>query len=336
MFLLAPLSWLYAAAMDVRNWMFNHGWLREQTFKIPTISIGNLAVGGTGKTPHTEWLVEHLLREGLHVATLSRGYGRKSKGYVEATASSSAADVGDEPLQMHLRFMENAIVAVCEDRCKGIRFLQERHPELDVIVLDDAFQHRYVRPAARVVLTDYARPFYADHVMPWGRLREKAKGAERADVIIVSKCPPTLSHSMQHAIISRLQPKRHQQVFFTAMQYAPLPITAIDGKIAVLAGIANPHPLVEHLRSGGFNIADELIYSDHHNFTDADLSRIENAASKATHIVTTAKDYARLRSLPLSSEARSKLIVQNISVYVLNNENHKLYELIKHAYANHH
>lgn len=336
MFLLAPLSWLYAAVMDVRNWMFNIGWLREREYKVPTICIGNLSAGGTGKTPHTEWLVEHLRNQGLHVATLSRGYGRKTKGFVEAASSSCAQDVGDEPLQMYLRFKESVIVAVCEDRCEGITQLQKRHPELDVIVLDDAFQHRYVRPTMRVLLTDYSRPYYADHVLPWGRLREKRKGASRADVIIVTKCPPALSSSMQQSIIERLHPMQHQQIFFTSTRYAPLPIDPSNGKISVLAGIAHPQPLIEHLTNEGYDIVDKLIFEDHHNFTDADVARIEASASSVTYIVTTAKDHARLRSLPLSIATKHKLIIQEISVQVMNDEEHTFFELIKHAYVDHH
>lgn len=336
MFLLAPLSWLYAAATDVRNWMFDHGWLDEKTFGLPTICIGNLAVGGTGKTPHTEWLVAHLLEDGLRVATLSRGYGRRTRGYAEATAKSSAADVGDEPLQMRLRFKESVVVAVCEDRRKGIATLQERHPDLDVIVLDDAFQHRLVRPDVRLLLTDFARPYYADHVLPWGRLRERKKGASRADAIIVSKCPPGLSSGMQRSIVERLHLQRHQQAFFTTMRYAPLPISAGEGEIAVVAGIAHPRPLIDHLKDEGFAVADELIFGDHHNFTDADLARIEDAAKKTAYLVTTAKDNARLRHETLSAEAKRKLIVQEISVEVLNGKDHQLYEFIKHAYVNHH
>lgn len=336
MFFLAPFSWLYAAVMDVRNRMFNNGWLREKVYKIPTVCIGNLAVGGTGKTPHAEWLVERLLNDGLRVAVLSRGYGRKSRGYVEATSSTNAQEVGDEPMQMHLRFNSRAVVAVCESRREGIKNLQERHPEIDIIVLDDAFQHRYVRPSVRVLLTDYARPYYADHVVPWGRLREKKKGAKRADVIIVTKCPTSISSSMQQSICERLQTQSHQRVFFTSMKYAPLPISASDGEIAVLAGIAHPEPLFQHLQDEGFTIKHELIYKDHHNFTNADIARIEAAAEGVEHIVTTEKDEARLRDLSLSNATKRKIIAQSISVQVLNNEDQILYEKIKNAYVDHH
>lgn len=336
MFLLAPFSWLYAFVMDIRNWMFTHGWLRETSFDIPIICMGNLAVGGTGKTPHTEWLVHHLVADGLRVATLSRGYGRKSKGYVEASATTTAHDIGDEPLQMFLHFQGRAVVAVCEDRCEGIRHLQQHHPDLDIIVLDDAYQHRYVRPTLRVLLTDYARPYYADHVLPWGRLREKRKGAARADVIIVTKCPATLTKHEQRTVSDHLAVMPHQRVFFSTTHYAELPVRPNDEKIAVVAGIAHPQPFIDHLLNEGFRIGDRLLFGDHHNFTDADLARIDAAAERTTHIVTTAKDHARLRNLPLREETKRKLVVQDISVQILNDSDNPLYPYIKNAYAYHH
>lgn len=335
MFLLAPFSWIYATVMDVRNWMFNHGWLKEKSFKVATICIGNLAVGGTGKTPHAEWLVGHLVKDGLRVATLSRGYGRKSKGFVEASPTSTAQDIGDEPLQMFLHFHGTAAVAVCEDRREGIKKLQEHHPDLDVIVLDDAYQHRYVLPAVRVLLTEYSRPYWGDHVIPWGRLRERRKGASRADVIIVTKCPHNLSDNERWSFCERLSPQPHQRVFFTSMHYASLPICPSSGKIIVVAGIANPQPLLDHLYSEGFEIVDQLIFGDHHNFSCSDVARLELAAEKAAYVITTAKDNARLQDLPLSSATRSKLIVQDISVHVLNCDDNSLYDYIKHSYADH-
>lgn len=335
MFLLAPFSWLYAAAMDVRNWMFNYGCLRQQRFSLPTICIGNLAVGGTGKTPHTEWLVKHLLEDGKRVATLSRGYGRKTRGFVEATSASTASEIGDEPLQMFLNFDETVVVAVCEDRCRGIHRLMERHPDIDVIVLDDAYQHRYVHPAVNVLLTDFSCPYYTDHVLPWGRLRERKKGASRADAIIVSKCPDNLTVDQQNAIYQRLKTEKYQRVFFTSLSYTPLEPSNSEAKIALLAGIARPQPLLEHLHAQGYTIQEQLIYKDHHNFTSSDIEKIEQTASRVDFIVTTAKDYARLRSLQLCDATRAKLIVQKINIRVLNDEDQQLYEYIKHAYADH-
>lgn len=322
--LLAPLSWAYAAVMDVRNWMFSHGWLRERRFDIPVICIGNLAVGGTGKTPHCEWLVGQMLDRQRHVAILSRGYGRKTRGYHEATATTTALEVGDEPLQMFCRFGGKVIVAVCEDRCRGIELLTERHPELDLIVLDDAFQHRYVCPALRILLTDYSRPFYADHVMPYGRLREKPEGADRADIIIVTKCPDNVTADEQQRIRQAIAPKPHQHLYFTTMEYAPLPwpeeTDASTAGNLVIAGIANPSVLIDHLNQRSIDVTKVLTYRDHHNFTATDIAAIERASAEVKRTITTAKDFARIKDLPLNDACRRKICVQDLYVKVLNEE----------------
>lgn len=327
---LAPLSALYSAVTDVRNWMFDRGWLEEKEYGIPIVCIGNLAVGGTGKTPHTEWIVGHLLEEQKRVAILSRGYGRKTKGYHEATPESRAEEIGDEPLQMYHRFGGKAIVAVCEKRHEGVEHLLAEHPALDVIVLDDAFQHRYVRPRMRILLTEYGAPYFSDHVLPAGRLRERAKGAERADIIIVTKCPESLSEEQRQHVVERLKPQAHQQVFFSKMEYAPLPEldSHPSARIALLAGIAHPEPLQKHFEEKSYDIRRTLFYPDHHNFSAKDISNINAAADKVDLIITTAKDYARLRSLPLQASALAKIIVQHISVNVLGDET-ALYKTIK-------
>lgn len=303
--------------MAVRNWMFDHGWLKERAYDVPVICVGNLAVGGTGKTPHTEWIVDRMLREGRHVAILSRGYGRKTKGFVEATPASQATEIGDEPLQMFTRYSGKVVVCVCEDRCRGIEQILCLHPDVETIVLDDAFQHRYVRPLRRLLLTDYSRLYTNDCVMPWGRLREYARGAKRADVIIVTKCPAALDLSQQEAVIARLRPGQHQRVIFTRMDYEELPIPKQDRKncrCLVLAAIAHPAPFLKHLADEGFMVENTVIFRDHHNFTSSDVLSIESAAAKADYIITTAKDFTRLSSAPLSASTRSKIIVQRIHV----------------------
>lgn len=357
MHILAPLSLLYRAVTDIRNWMFDHGWLEERRYDIPVVCIGNLAVGGTGKTPHCEWLVGHLLEEGRRVAILSRGYGRKTRGFVEATAESRADEVGDEPLQLFWHFAtkeqtqtakgkgnrSRVIVAVCEERRRGIERLLERHPDLDVIVLDDAFQHRYVRPSHRLLLTDYSRLYTTDHLMPWGRLRESRKGAARADVIIVTKCPANLSTEERKRIVETLHPEPHQQVFFSTMTYAPIPeLEAVDPEvegapracIALLAGIAYPEPFKAHFEGKKesaetikmkedqqvANVCATLFFADHHNFTASDVARIEAMAREVDYIITTAKDHARLQSLALNQATRQKILVQHISVSILGDE----------------
>lgn len=325
---LAPFSWVYAGIMDIRNWMFTHGWLREREFEVETICVGNLAVGGTGKTPHCEWLVRQLLAEGHHVATLSRGYGRSTRGYREVCADSTAAEVGDEPLQMFHRFDNRVVVAVCEDRCQGLEQLVLHHTDVDIVVLDDAFQHRYVKPLHRVLLTDYSRPFYKDHVLPWGRLREARSGVRRADVIIVSKCPTQITEAERDSIIQKLNPSVHQRVFFTAMTYEPLPELCQHDKcsIVLLSGIAHPEPFFEHF--GCQRIHATLRFPDHHNFTAHDLAHIDHATAEADYLVTTDKDFARLRCLALSEATRRKILVQHIGVSVIGNSEAELLQSI--------
>ena len=328
--LLAPLALIYKGVTIVRNTLFDHDiLLHERTAPVATLCIGNLAVGGTGKTPHTEWVVGMLLEQGLKVATLSRGYGRRTKGYVAADEHSTAETIGDEPLQMYRHFAGRIPVSVCEDRCEGVRRLNEAHPDLDVVVLDDAFQHRYLKPTARILLTDYSRPYYTDHVLPWGRLRESAQGASRADIIIVTKCPRDLSSEERAAIIERLQPEAHQSVFFSAIGYAPCEVAAKGSRIVLLTGIAHPEPLRRWLEGEDCHIVHHLRYPDHHRFSERDLRDIAAASQEADAVVTTAKDYARLSSARLDASVMDKIIVQDIRPEILFGEDEKLIQNLK-------
>lgn len=311
---------ILSVIMAVRNWMFDHGWLPERSFDVPVVCVGNLAVGGTGKTPHTEWLVDHLLDNGRCVAILSRGYGRRTKGFVKASPASRVEDIGDEPLQMYFRYAGRVPVCVCEDRCTGIDQLLAHHPETQIVLLDDAFQHRYVRPSKRLLLTDYSRLYANDKVMPWGRLRENAKGAKRADVIIVTKCPSSLTEEDRKSVAEQLHPAKHQQIVFTKMDYEELAIPHENRdrlRCMVIAAIAHPQPFLQHLTAEGFNVVQTLTFRDHHNFTAHDIERIERAAEKVDYIITTAKDYVRLSGAELSSTTRQKIIVQHIHVVPL-------------------
>lgn len=324
--LLAPLAFIYKGVTTVRNVLFDRDiLLHERTAPVATLCIGNLSVGGTGKTPHTEWVVRRLLEQGLKVATLSRGYGRRTKGYVAASSESTEETLGDEPLQMYRHFAGRIPVSVCEDRCEGVRRLHEAHPDLDVVVLDDAFQHRYLKPTARILLTDYSRPYYDDHVFPWGRLRESTKGAERADIIIVTKCPRDLSSEERSAIIARLQPAAHQSVFFSAIDYAPCEVAARGKDIVLLTGIAHPEPLRQWLEAEGCHIVRHLRYPDHHRFSDRDLHDIAAAAQEADAVVTTAKDYARLSSAQLDASVMEKIVIQAIRPKILFGEDKRLF-----------
>lgn len=311
---------ILSTIMAVRNWMFDHGWLKERKFDVPIVCIGNLAVGGTGKTPHTEWIVDGLLKEGRRVVILSRGYGRRTKGFVEAFPSSQATEIGDEPLQMYTRYAGRVPVCVCENRCKGIEQILTLHPDTETVVLDDAFQHRYVRPSRRLLLTDYSRLYTNDRVMPWGRLRESADGAKRADVIVVTKCPAALTQEEQEAIARRLNPAPHQRIVFTTMVYEKLPIPLAKRaycRCIVIAAIAHPEPLLKHLADEGLKVERTLTFRDHHNFTSRDIQSIEAAAAQVDYIITTAKDFARLRGTELPSAIIQKIVIQRIHVLPL-------------------
>ena len=323
---------MYNLITTLRNFLFDKGWgLKQQAFDVPLISVGNLSMGGTGKTPHTEYLVRLLQKKGKEVAVLSRGYGRKTKGFRLATDASTASEIGDEPLQIKQKFPK-CTVAVCEKRVLGMQHLiaerEQAGKELRnwAVVLDDAFQHRYIKPGLSILLTDFARPYYADRVLPWGRLRESADGAQRADIIIVTKCPKHLSPTQADAIRMKLAPLPTQQVFFTCFDYGS-PYCATDGQVVelplsalVLTGVAKPQPLYAYLEAHGVEIKS-LAFPDHHSFTQADAERI-NAAFSAlpagSKVITTEKDAVRLRLLSTLSEAvRVNLLVQPIEVKFL-------------------
>ncbi|HEX8659556.1 MAG TPA: tetraacyldisaccharide 4'-kinase [Hymenobacter sp.] len=340
-FLLLPFSWLYAAVLTGRNWLYDIGWKRAATFAVPLINVGNLRVGGTGKTPHVAWLVEELLRQGHRPAVLSRGYGRRTRGPRLAGPTDSAATVGDEPWQYFQQFSAQQVpVAVAEDRRLGAALLLHAHPALTVIVLDDAYQHRAVQPTLNVLLTEWARPFYQDQVLPAGRLRESRRGARRADVVIVTKCPPGLSLAAQAAVAQRI--RRYSQptapILFSAYEYAPPralteaapgPDIALaappaggpaPGPALLLTGIAQPGPLREYLVSQGYVIQHHAAFPDHYAFQPADLAALRARWQPGWPIFTTEKDATRLQAPELRAEW-NRLPFYTIPVWVafLNN-----------------
>lgn len=327
--LLLPFSWLYAAVLAGRNWLYDRGWKQSAAGWVPLIGVGNLRVGGTGKTPHVAWLIEELLRQGQRPAILSRGYGRQTQGPRLATTADSAATVGDEPWQYFQQFGARGVpVAVAENRQLGLDLLRQHSPELTTVVLDDAYQHRRVRPTLTILLTELARPFYHDWVLPAGRLREARGGASRADVIIVTKCPPELSPAKQAEVTAQVRRYARPEVpvLFSAYDYAPpQPLTAAaraPGPLAapyppglLLTGIAQPGPLREHLRQAGYEVADEIIFPDHHAFTLADLAAVRARWRPGQVIFTTEKDATRLLA-PALAEVLAGLPVYTIPVRV--------------------
>ena len=330
-FLLLPFSWLYAGIMAVRNWLYDAGWKQSETFAVPLLNVGNLRVGGTGKTPHVMWLVEELLRQGHRPAILSRGYGRRTKGPRLAGAKDSATTVGDEPWQYFQQFSaQNVPVGVAEERRLGVQLLLQLHPEITVVVLDDAYQHRAVRPALNMLLTELARPFYDDEVLPAGRLRESRSGARRADVIIVTKCPADLAAAAQVAVVQQI--RRFSQaaapVLFSAYEYAPPQALAADSGVAnkpaalpaagpalLLTGIAQPGPLHEYLERQGYSIQYHAVFPDHHAFQPADLVALRAHWQPGWPIFTTEKDATRLQAPELRA-ARAGLPLYTIPVRV--------------------
>lgn len=294
--LLWPFGLLYGLITGIRNWLYDRGLLQSVAYDIPIIAVGNLSVGGTGKTPMVEYLIR-LLQPHYRVAVLSRGYRRKSSGFVLADDGASAELLGDEPFQIHSKFRD-VIVAVDADRRRGIGTLLKTSKP-DVILLDDAFQHRRVKAGFYVLLTSYDSLYCDDMMLPAGNLREWASGASRADVIVVTKCPLDLSESAKAEITRKLRPKAGQQVFFSSIAYAGhvtnysdgIPVEEVRGmRKTLVAGVAKPQPFFDYLKREGDAI---LKFPDHHDFTERDLSAIV-ASGVDNMIVTTEKDFVRL------------------------------------------
>lgn len=335
---LTPLSWPYGLGVCLRNKLFDWGWLKSKSFDIPVICIGNLSVGGTGKTPHTEYLIRLLQGKGLHVATLSRGYKRHSKGYVLASSQSNAEQIGDEPYQMKSKFPDIQ-VAVDENRCHGIgQLLQLDNPPVDVILLDDAFQHRHVKAGLNILLTDYNRLFCDDTLLPAGRLREPATAKSRAQIVIVTKCPEDIKPIDFNITAKRLHLYPYQQLYFSSIRYGMLaPVfpqeanqrkmfSTLTGneQVLLLTGIASPAPLVKEIRRYTPHIR-QLTFADHHQFSNRDIKHIEEEFLRLEEwnrlIITTEKDAVRLKSHPALNEALKPYIyVLPIEIEFLQNQ----------------
>ena len=295
--LLLPFSLLYWFIVSIRNLFYDIGIFKSYTFNTPVIVIGNLSTGGTGKSPQTEYLIR-LLSTVYSVATLSRGYKRKSKGFVLADEKANADMLGDEPYQFYKKFPQ-AVVAVDADRKNGIENLLSLSPKPQVIILDDAYQHRRVKAGFYILLTAYGDIYADDFILPAGNLREGRSGAKRANVIIVTKCPHDLSLQEQQRITKKLRPQSGQKVYFTYITYddkvynttsAVALSTLKDTSKVMVAGIAKPQPFFEYLCEG-----DDvcLAYPDHHYFTEKELKELETI-SRNKIIITTEKDYMRL------------------------------------------
>lgn len=310
-----PLSGLYGFGVGVRNLMFKAKILKRRRFDIPVIVVGNIAVGGTGKTPHTEYIIA-LLKKRYKVGVISRGYGRKTSGFIKLDGDSVPEQVGDEPYQMFRKYSDDRTVfAVCEDRCTGIDRLRKLHPDIEVIILDDAFQHRYVRPDVSIVLTEFGRPAFYDHLLPYGRLREPMSAMEDADMVVVTKCPPEVRPIEYRIFKNKLELFPYQRLFFSSFAYRPpVPLYPEDATeklnlsylcpsdtILAVAGIGNPRPFIKYLKQTRAKVGVKL-FGDHHNFSRDDMNSIArkfaDLAGNGKFIITTEKDAVRIMNNP--------------------------------------
>ena len=327
---LLPLSWLYGLGVGFRNLLFEIGILKSRSFTVPVISVGNITVGGTGKTPHVEYLIQ-LLKDRTKVAVLSRGYKRKSHGFVLADGSSTVNDIGDEPYQIKTKFPD-ITVAVDKKRTRGIDNLTsgEYVKDIDVILLDDAFQHRYVKPGINILLVDYHRLIIYDTLLPAGRLREPVKSKDRADIVIVTKCPKDLKPMEFRVITKAMKLYPYQQLFFSTHEFGALrlvfgedqkPLTSLaEQNVLLLTGIASPEQMLTELQTYAKAVTP-MAFSDHHAFSKKDVERINETFSALPSpklIVTTEKDETRLLQVEgLCDEVKSNLYVLPIKIQIL-------------------
>ena len=322
--LLYPFAIIFGIITSIRNLLYDWKILKSTSFDVHTICVGNLAVGGTGKTPHVEYLIK-LLKSEFNIATLSRGYKRKTSGFILATNSSKASDIGDEPLQYKSK-NPNLIVSVGADRVNGVKKLLGLENPPKIIVLDDAFQHRALNCELNIIISDYSNLYFNDSMMPVGHLRESKIGINRADIIIISKTPENVTAIDIRNISKDLKLLAHQQVFFSWLKYGELygyqnPLDTISTlndlfryRIVLFTGIGNPLSLVTYLREYASDVA-HIQYSDHHNFTIEDISDIRNKLDEFEGgnkiIVTTEKDAMRLKGTELDD------IVNHLPLYII-------------------
>lgn len=322
-YILYPISLIYRFITDIRNFLFDKGILHSEKFSLPVICVGNITVGGTGKTPHTEYLAR-LLKERYKVAVLSRGYKRKSEGFLTAGNSSTVSETGDEPLQIHRKY-NDIIVAVDRKRVNGIREIMKRFPDVGIIILDDAFQHRSIKPGFSILLTDYNRLITGDQALPYGRLRESIKNCRRADIMVVTKTPENISLPESERITKDLGRYFNGNIFFTCIRYCdPEPVfpDSLPEKITfpslnketsgavLVTGIAVTEPLKQYIGKF-FSKITHLDFPDHHYFNSNDIGRItaawENIECERKFVITTSKDAVRLTEFANIADSLKKI-----------------------------
>jgi tetraacyldisaccharide 4'-kinase len=316
--LLYPFSLVYGLITGIKNFLYNTNILPSEEFPLPIICVGNITVGGTGKTPHTEYITG-LLRENFKVATLSRGYKRKTRDFSVADPTSLVNEIGDEPLQIFKKFPD-VFVCVDRNRVHGVYKILVERPDTEVIILDDAFQHRKITPGFSILLTDFERLIFRDHLMPYGSLRESRSNMRRADIILITKSPEDISAMQRRLIVKEVEKYPYQNLYFTSVTYkSPVPvfdknvhdqesqgiIPTPDAGIVLITGIANPRPFVEYLRKD-FKEIIHLPFPDHYQFRDKDIQKISQAyddlKSPVKYLITTEKDAVRLREITTFAE----------------------------------
>lgn len=331
---LTPCSYIFRCVANVRNFMFNVGILKQREFDVPVVVVGNLAVGGTGKTPHTEYIVSRLCMH-YKMAVLSRGYKRKTRGFVHASKNLSSYDLGDEPYQIYRKYGSCIDVAVCESRVTGIERLLEINPEINMFVLDDAYQHRYVKPKVAILLTDYRKLPSDDKMLPLGGLREPKEALSRADIVVVTKCPRDMKPIDVNVVKKKLNLAKWQKVLFSTYKYKDmLPVFSGENTyqpdlnwlnsndtILIVTGIANPVPMVKWLKQYKAKVK-VIHFSDHHDFSREDLNFITKTYNRLEgdrkFIITTEKDAVRfINNAYFPHELRKQMFYLPIEVEFL-------------------
>ncbi len=314
--LLIPLAFLYGIATRLRNYLFNIGYSRSFNYDIMVIAVGNLSAGGTGKSPMTEYLIG-LLHKQYALATLSRGYKRKTKGFIIADKHSTVEEIGDEPYQMYLKYHQVAKVAVGEERSIAIPNILLEHPETQVVLMDDGYQHRTVRPDFSILLTEYGNLFYNDHLLPWGRLREIKAGARRANVVVVTKCPGTIDNTVEAEIVQNIRRYAGETmpVFFSRIVYGR--VKTLDGRqsppsrVVAFAGLADNRLFAGYVRTH-YELVEMLSYDDHYFYTVKDINHlVQKARNAGAALLTTEKDVVKFRD-----QEKFKLL-QGVPLYYL-------------------
>lgn len=307
----APLAALYGGVISIRHFLYDEHVLPIYSSPIPTICVGNLAVGGTGKTPMVEYLIRLLQEHGYSVGVLSRGYKRKTKGFLFATSSATADTIGDEPMQIHRKFPD-ALVAVSGSRVTGMKIIQKMHKCPDVIILDDAYQHRAIRCGMNILLTAYDRLYVHDHLLPWGSLRDIPYRATKANIVVVTKCPDSLRPIDKRVVANSLKLANFQHLYFSRVHYEEVPFSGVP---LLLTCIARPEYVIEHVR----NLQPQtevMTFPDHHRFSAIDIKNIIQRAERCDCIVTTEKDMQRIVQTDLAERLGKPIVVLPIHISV--------------------